>query len=150
MNSRIYVTGFIGSNRKQLARNLAEQYGYEYIDIDKRIEATDGRSIKKICMTDGEHGYRNKEYEILKELENKVDFVAVCSDGIVLDDMCAEILKKGSIYIADNNLTIEQLWQQALQDKEIPYAFLMDKDYDKFCRLYEMRNSIYQNIKEEK
>ena len=51
-SSRIYVTGFIGSRRKQLARELAEKYGYEYIDIDKLIEDSDGRSIRKICMMD--------------------------------------------------------------------------------------------------
>ena len=70
-SSRIYVTGFIGSRRKQLAQELAKQYDYEYIDIDKLIEASDGRSIRKICMMDGEHGYRNKEYEVLKSLEDR-------------------------------------------------------------------------------
>ena len=40
-SSRIYVTGFIGSRRKQLAQELAKQYDYEYIDIDKLIEASD-------------------------------------------------------------------------------------------------------------
>lgn len=147
-SSRIYVTGFIGSRRKQLARELAEKYGYEYIDIDKLIEDSDGRSIRKICMMDGEHGYRNKEYEALKSLEAKSEFVAACSDGIALDDMCADILKQGRVYIADEDIGIEQLWEQALSDKEIPYAFLMDRDYGRFCSLYEIRKHIYQDIRE--
>lgn len=146
-SSRIYVTGFIGSRRKQLAQELADNYGYEYIDIDKMIEASDGRSIKKICMMEGEHSYRNKEYETLKSLELKTEFVAACSDGIVLDDMCAAILKKGRVYIADENLSAEQLWEQALEDKDIPYAFLIDRDYSRFCSLYEMRRHIYQEVK---
>ena len=147
-SDRIYVTGFIGSRRKQLAQELADKYGYEYIDIDKMIEAADGRSIRKICMTDGEHGYRNKEYEALKSLESKSGFVAACSDGIALDDMCADILKRGTVYIADEELDIETLWEQALSDDKIPYAFLMDRDYNRFCSLYEMRKHIYQNIRE--
>lgn len=145
---KIYVTGFIGSRRKQLAQELADKYGCEYIDIDGRIEASDGRSIKKICMTDGEHGYRNKEYEVLKSLESESGFVAACSDGIVLDDMCADILKRGTVYIADEELDIETLWEQALSDDKIPYAFLMDRDYSRFCSLYEMRKHIYQNLRE--
>ncbi len=147
-SSRIYVTGFIGSRRKQLAQELAKQYDYEYIDIDKLIEASDGRSIRKICMMDGEHGYRNKEYEVLKSLEDRSEFVAVCSDGIALDDMCADILKQGRVYIADEDLSTEKLWEQALSDREIPYAFLMDRDYDRFCSLYDIRKHIYQDIRE--
>ncbi len=148
-SDKIYVTGFIGSRRKQLAQELADKYGYEYIDIDKRIEASDGRSIKRICMMEGEHSYRNKEYEILKNLESETGFVAACSDGIALDDMCADILKRSTVYIADEELDVENLWEQALSDEEIPYAFLMEKDYGRFCSLYEMRKNIYQNIREE-
>ena len=142
-SSRIYVTGFIGSRRKQLAQELAKQYDYEYIDIDKLIEASDGRSIRKICMMDGEHGYRNKEYEVLKSLEDRSEFVAVCSDGIALDDMCADILKHGRVYIADEGTSAQKSFGSRLfQTEKYRMLFLWTGIMTGFaaCTIYE---SIY-------
>ena len=44
----IYVTGFIGSDRYSLGRQLAEEKGMELIILDKFIEELDGRSVMRI------------------------------------------------------------------------------------------------------
>lgn len=147
---RIFVTGFMGSDRNGLAEKLAEEYGYETLVLDSEIEKKDGRTIKRICMTNGEHAYRNLEYEFLLELCEKKNIVVICSDGIVFDDMSLELLEKQDVRIADASLNADELWQNAKNDNSIPYAFMLsddeDEKYKKFCHMYETRQNRYKKF----
>ena len=68
----IYVIGFIGSDRMAVARAASEQHGVPLYDLAAEIEGRDGRTIRRMVITMGEHELRNKEYEtltaILREL----------------------------------------------------------------------------------
>lgn len=162
----IFVTGFIGSDRVGLARQLADEKGLEFVDLDQEIEAKDGRSVRRIAMAMGEHEVRNKEYEALKNLlersaatdlgdeSERRGFVVACSDGIILDEECLSLLCQGQVVIADEALMPEQLWEQAKADPNPAYAFLSaflsDEDeatqYQRFLALYHARMSIYRRI----
>lgn len=91
---RIFVIGFMGSERKGTAEKIAKELNYRLVDLDREIEQEDGRSIQRICMTMGEHEYRNKEYESLEKLAGQNRIVVACGDGTILDEMSREILKK--------------------------------------------------------
>lgn len=158
----IFVTGFIGSDRVGLARQMAAKNGMEYVSLDQEIEAKDGRSVRRIAMTMGEHEVRNKEYEALKDLLEREattargnesearGFVVACSDGIILDDECLSLLCQGQIVIADESLTPEVLWAQAKTDPNPAYAFLSGEDeteqYQRYLGLYHVRMPIYRRI----
>ncbi|MEA4921956.1 MAG: shikimate kinase [Eubacteriaceae bacterium] len=153
----IYVTGPIGSDRKKAAQKLAEETGYDFLDFDAEIEKRDGRTIRRICMMMGEHEYRNKEYELLNELaesgrSDKEGYVCSCSDGILFDPMCSELMKKGRILIADADMSVDDLWEQAKNDTDLPYAFMSDPNENtkkkKFMELYELRKNIYMKFTE--
>lgn len=86
----IYVIGFIGSDRMAAARAASEEYGiplYALYDLNAEIKERDGRSIRRMVITMGEHELRNKEYEtltaILKELGEQADPdpAPICSRG---------------------------------------------------------------------
>lgn len=109
---RIFVIGFLGSDRKAAARQLAEDLNYQEVDLDEEIEKKDGRSISRICMTMGEHEYRNQEYQMLSELSEKRGIVVCCGDGVVLDDMSLELLKQNTVVVADAELTASELWEE--------------------------------------
>ncbi len=162
----IFVTGFIGSDRVGLARQLAAKNGMEFVLLDQEIETKDGRSVRRIAMSMGEHEVRNKEYEALKDLlereataapddESKgCGFVVACSDGIILDDECLSLLCQGQVVIADETLTSEQLWEQAKSDPNPAYAFLSgflseedeSEQYQRYLALYQARMPIYRRI----
>lgn len=67
-NRKIIVTGYFGAPIEETAKKLAASEGLEYISLDEEIMKRDGRSIKRLVMMNGEHGYRNQEYEVLQEL----------------------------------------------------------------------------------
>ena len=64
----IFVTGYFGAPIIEIADEIAEQEGMDLLLLDRAIEKKDGRSIRRICMAGGEHGYRNLEYEAVEDL----------------------------------------------------------------------------------
>ena len=67
-NRLTIVTGYFGAPIHAKAAQLARERGVELLSLDEEIVRRDGRSIKRLVMMNGEHGYRNLEYEVLKEL----------------------------------------------------------------------------------
>lgn len=148
---RVFVIGFMGSDRKGLGEKLAAELGYELLDLDREIEREDGRDIRRICMMMGEHEYRNKEYEMLEKLSEREKIVVVCGDGVILDDMSREILRENQVVLADWEKTPQQLWEQAeKQQADFPYAFMNQPDTalkkEKFMDLYEQRKNLYNTF----
>ena len=143
---RIFVIGFIGSRRMERGEELARELGYQLLDLDRMIEERDGRSLKKLIMMMGEHEYRNKEYEILKELESQQGFVLVCGDGIVHDEMNLAILKREATIFVEEPLEI--LWERVREKADGLYAFLHDSDREmariKFMEFYQLRLPLYR------
>ena len=143
---RLFVIGYIGSRRMERGEELARELGYQLLDLDRMIEERDGRSLKKLIMMMGEHEYRNKEYEILQELEDQQGFVLVCGDGIVHDEMNLAILKKGPTIFVEEPLEI--LWERVGEKVDGLYAFLHDSDRErarkKFMEFYQLRLPLYR------
>lgn len=147
---RIFVIGFLGSDRKTAAQQLADELNYQIVDLDEEIEKKDGRSIARICMTMGEHEYRNQEYQMLSELAEKRGIVVCCGDGVVLDDMSLELLKQNTVVVADAELTAGELWEKARELKNPLYAFMLQTDEqlkkEKFMALYQQRKPLYSQF----
>lgn len=147
---RIFVIGFLGSDRTGTARKISRELGYEYVNLDELIEKSDGRTILRICMTMGEHEYRNKEYEHLRKLSSEKKIVVACGDGIILDDENKELLKNNAVVLADADKNVEELWQRCREKDNIPYAFMHEKDEvqkkDRFYALYESRKPLYNSF----
>ena len=121
----IYVIGFIGSDRMAVARAASEQHGVPLYDLAAEIQERDGRTIRRMVITMGEHELRNKEYEtltaILRELGEPADpseiaesvaecdhsAVICCTDDLILDPMSADLVRAGEVIIADDPATAD-------------------------------------------
>ena len=124
-NKFIFVTGFFGAPIEKVARETAEAQHMGFVSLDDEIRKSDGRSVKRICMTMGEHEYRNKEYEALtKLLEGALPAVVACSDGVLYDDDSRNIILQGTLVIAGENLSPDQLWEEARLLEDSYHAFM--------------------------
>lgn len=148
----IFVTGYFGAPIKETAGKIAENKGYELLSLDNEIEKSDGRSVLRICMMMGEHEYRNKEYELLKNFDSQNDknLVIYCGDGVLNDEMSFDIMKKHNIVIAGTDMTTEQLWANAKNIKNSYHAFLHfgseDSQKKAFEDLYARQNILYRSL----
>jgi shikimate kinase len=61
----IGLTGFMGSGKSTVARLLARQIGWQYVDLDKLIAEATGATIPEIFAKLGEPAFRKIEHEQL-------------------------------------------------------------------------------------
>src|ERR1700736_1461830 len=61
----VCLVGFMGTGKSTVARLLARQIGWHYIDLDKQIIESSGLSIPEIFDRLGEPGFRKMEGEHL-------------------------------------------------------------------------------------
>ena len=121
----IVVTGCFGAPVKEKSLELARQRGLPLVDLDNEITKRDGRSIRRLVMMNGEHGYRNAEYEILNELsEDGSSCVVACGDGVLYDEMSRDIALAGELVIVGLDMTTDALWDNAKADAETYHAFM--------------------------
>src|ERR1700743_1134093 len=65
--SLIFLIGFMGSGKTTLGRKLASRMGYEFIDLDHKLEQQVELSIAEYFSFFGEDAFRKLESEVLKK-----------------------------------------------------------------------------------
>ncbi|MDO4176267.1 MAG: shikimate kinase [Bacillota bacterium] len=147
-NKLTIVTGYFGAPVLQLAEEIAAEENCPLIDLDREIEKRDGRSIKRLVMMNGEHGYRNNEYEVLAELA-KADkaLVLACGDGVLHDEDSRAIIAEGRLIIAGEDMSPDALWENARMQTDTYHAFMSfgtDEDKRKaFDSLLERQKKLF-------
>lgn len=72
----IVLIGFMGCGKSTIGKQLAEAFGYEFLDMDELIEKHEGTTISEIFATKGEAYFRNLETQAisgqLSDLRNKI------------------------------------------------------------------------------
>jgi shikimate kinase len=61
----IYLAGFMGSGKSTVGRALAEELGWNFVDLDQEIERREGVTIAAIFDQRGEPAFRRIESEAL-------------------------------------------------------------------------------------
>ena len=122
-----------------------EEHGLPLISLDEEIEKVDGRSVRRICMMMGEHEYRNKEYEALKNISQ--DAVVLCGDGVLHDDMSRDLITSHELVIVGNDMSCDELWENAKTIDDSYHAFMHfgseEKKRATFDDLYERQRVLF-------
>ncbi len=79
--NKIYLIGFMGSGKSTIGRNLANKLGWSFVDLDRKIEATTGKTIAEIFSAYGEEWFRNVESEVLRSVGSLSDTVISTGGG---------------------------------------------------------------------
>jgi shikimate kinase len=90
---RIYLIGFMASGKSTLGKELAEQLGCEFIDMDEEIEKEENLSISKIFEIKGE--------KFLKQLVQRNNIIIATGGGTpCFNDNMEQIKHSGiSVYL---------------------------------------------------
>lgn len=74
MNSKsvLFLYGPPGSGKTTVGRHLATNLGLPFFDLDAEIVADSGKSIAAIFATEGEAGFRQREYTALQAILNRL------------------------------------------------------------------------------
>ncbi|MHB1134379.1 MAG: 3-dehydroquinate synthase [Chloroflexota bacterium] len=86
MNARnIVLTGFMATGKTTVGRQLAQEMGREFVDMDALIEERAGRSVPELFQTHGEAHFRTLEAELCAELGRRQDLVVATGGGTLVN-----------------------------------------------------------------
>lgn len=111
----MFLIGPRGSGKSTIARLLARELGWNWLDADAELEKRYRSSIRVIFESEGEAGFRAKEAAVLEELCRLSRHVIATGGGVVLRDSNRALLRSSGRVIwltAD----AETLWRRVQSD----------------------------------
>jgi len=96
--SNIVLTGFMGTGKSTVGRNLADHLGFEFVDTDVVIEERHG-PITEIFAERGEAAFRAIECSLAAELADRSKLVIATGGRMMLDpDNVATLGRSGRVF----------------------------------------------------
>jgi shikimate kinase len=80
----IVLIGYRGTGKSTVARQLALEIGWDWVDADVEVELRAGKSIAAIFADEGEGAFRDLESDVLCDLVARERTVIAAGGGVVL------------------------------------------------------------------
>jgi shikimate kinase len=138
----IYLVGFMGCGKSTVGRALAEQLGWQFCDVDERIEAAEGMAISRIFEERGEAEFRRIEshaiLDCVRDIERGRPAVLALGGGAFAQENNRELL-------IDNGVTVwlDCPFEVVKRRVEVAEHRPLARDAQKFADLYEARRPAY-------
>lgn len=141
--SGVFLIGFMGCGKTSVGELLSRRLGWQFQDLDTRIQARAGSAITEIFSNQGEARFRQFEHEALLELMEEMASVptVVALGGGTFVQPENRVLLQGSAWpTIFLDAAVEALWERCRSaEGERPLA----RDENQFRQLYEARQSFY-------
>lgn len=97
---RIVLTGFMGTGKSAVARQLAVRLKLQCVDLDQEIEARAGLRVAEIFDREGETVFRALERDVLQQVCMRDGIVLALGGGAIADEVNFERLAQaGAILV---------------------------------------------------
>jgi shikimate kinase len=138
----VFLVGFMGSGKNTIGQELACRLGWDFLDLDARIEQRERQSVPEIFRVKGEVAFRAAETAALSDfLTNSFrrnSVVALGGGAFAVESNRASLRNWPTVFL---DAPVDELWRRCEQDgRERP----MRKDHDEFARLYRERIPFYR------
>ena len=95
----LYLTGFMGTGKSSVGRELGRMTGQIVCEMDALIEERAGCPIREIFEREGEEGFRKRETECLKALTKEKGAIVSCGGGLIIKEENRRILKRTGLVV---------------------------------------------------
>ena len=96
---KIVLTGFMGTGKTSVGKELSRILGYEFIDTDELIEELEGMPISLIFKKKGEDYFRKIEQDTVEKISNLDNTVIATGGGVIKDRKNVEHLGRKGVLI---------------------------------------------------
>jgi shikimate kinase len=141
----VFLVGFMGSGKNTVGRELARRLGWEFVDLDACIEASELKTIPEIFRLDGEPAFRSAETGALRDLTKSLahDSVVALGGGAFVSQQNRELLLSWPSVFLD--APVSELWQRCLQhEADDGTKRPLRNDPEQFARLHAERLPSYR------
>lgn len=116
----VFLTGFMGSGKSTIGPRLAGRLGYDFADMDKTIEQSEGASIPDIFRNRGEAYFRRIEKEVLTKLSGSDGRIVVAlGGGTLTSEECRNIVRVRGVLVY-LRISSEKVLERVGRNRERP------------------------------
>ena len=139
----IYIIGFMGSGKTTAGKKLASLLGWSFIDLDKKIEENEGKTIPEIFSENGEEYFRITESRLLKKLDVGKDTVISTGGGTPCYCNNMDIMLESglTIYLKLTPLQLRSRLSESKGDRPL----IKDMDHEKLLSFINEKLSVREN-----
>lgn len=95
----LVLVGFSCSGKTTAGRALARRLRLDFVDTDRVIEETSGRSIDEIFQQDGEPAFRTLERDVVAQVVQRSNQIISTGGGAFVDPTNRDVLREGSFVV---------------------------------------------------
>ncbi|MGB7344391.1 MAG: shikimate kinase [Pirellulaceae bacterium] len=93
----IYLTGYRGTGKTSVGKILAHRLDRQLVDLDDRVEAAAGKTIREIFDEGGEKSFRDWESKCLKLVTSETNGVIALGGGAILRESNRDLIASSGI-----------------------------------------------------
>ncbi len=147
--TNIVITGFSGTGKSLVAREVARQLGWGFIDTDSEIASLAKKPIAEIFSSDGEGKFRELEREAIKRASQQSHRVIATGGGAIVDPQNrAQLARNGFIVCleAKPETIYQRLFQEGGHGSEIRPLLEGDNPLERIRQLKAQRQPYYDDV----
>jgi shikimate kinase len=138
----IVLTGFMGTGKTAVGRELAQLLDMKLIDVDMEIERVARMTINEIFKQSGEHRFREIETDMIRRLSGNQNVIISTGGGAVLKKENMDILKENGIIIC-LAATPETILQRTGSNRDRP-LLQIENPSERIRELLDFRRPFYE------
>jgi shikimate kinase len=138
----IVLTGFMGSGKTVVAKQLARLLGMKVIDVDTEIEKSAKMTISKIFKQLGEPRFREIETENIKKVSENSNVIISTGGGAVLQQENMDAMRQKGVIIC-LIAAPETILERTMKTKDRP-LLLVENPLERIKELLEFRKPFYE------
>jgi shikimate kinase len=93
----IVLTGFMGTGKTAVGKELSRLLSMRFIDIDHEIESAEAMPVRDVFSRKGEAYFRRREAETIRKFSSERGVIIATGGGAVLNEDNLEALRKSGI-----------------------------------------------------
>lgn len=138
----IVLTGFMGTGKSTIGKELSKMLQMKLVDIDAEIEKAQKMKINDIFRIYGEQYFRDIETAMIKKLSKRKNIIISTGGGAVLRDENMEALKENGIIFCLNAST-ETIMERTCRSEDRP-LLKVENPREKISEMLSCRRPFYE------
>jgi len=140
--NNIVLTGFMGTGKTAVGRELSEMLDMRLVDVDAEIENSRKMTINDIFKNYGEGHFRDIEAEMIKRFSDEKNIIISTGGGAVLrEENMAALRKSGIIFCL--NASPETILERTSRNSDRP-LLKVENPIEKIRELLDYRRPFYE------